>query len=212
MFSPVFHLSNTFMSHLISLFSVFYHILFSFKFQFHHLSSFRCFQWTQQSLISVSSTLSTNLFSSTIFNLKFKFQLPHLPPFWSFHWPEFLILPLSSSLPFHSLPFHQSFLQQLFILKLNWISWWWCVWWSFFLGKSWIISSIHSLISSFHFLLPSYLSSNHLSSLSPDVFTSLSSLNSLHFPSHFIVFHTIPSPSSFWSSIQLPHIPSIWSI
>ena len=49
-------------------------------------------------------------------------------------------------------------------------------------------------------------------SLSHDVFTSLASLKSRHFPSHFIVFHTIPSSSSFESSIKLLHIPSIWSI
>ena len=50
-------------------------------------------------------------------------------------------------------------------------------------------------VSSFHFFPPSSLYSNHLFSLSPDVFTSLTSLKTLDFPSHFIVlrpFHHLP--------------------
>ena len=116
--------------------------------------------------------------SSSFFSLS-RLNWSCLPPIWSFQWPLFPDLPLSSFLPFHSLPFHQSFLQHTLVFKLNWVSWWWCVWWSHFLDKPWIISSIYSLVSPFHFLPPSGLDSNHLSFLSPDVFTSLTSLKYL---------------------------------
>ena len=45
----------------------------------------------------------------------------------------------------------------------------------------------------------SNLFSNHLSSLSPDVFTSLTSLRYLDSPSHFIVLRSFHHLSFFWS-------------
>ena len=50
----------------------------------------------------------------------------------------------------------------------------------------------------------SSLYSNHLSSLSPDVFTSLTSLKSLDFPPHLIGFETISSSSCFFLFTPTP--------